>query len=58
MLHESLSLTVDIYNINMDTFNSAFYFVKSGFVAIYNATTVSAHFSGQVNMPKDLYPNL
>lgn len=50
MRHEGLSLTLDIYNITMDTLDSTFYSSEPG--CYIHATRVTAHFSGQVYMYK------
>lgn len=39
-------------NTTMDTLNSTFCSVEAGFLAIYSATRVTTHFSGQVNRSK------
>lgn len=49
---KAFNFPVDIYNFTMDTLDSTFYSEEGGYVATYSIIRVTAHFSGQVNMPK------
>lgn len=49
---KAFTLTIDIYNITSDTLDSTFYPTEFVCLTIFNASRVTAHFSGQVSMSK------